>query len=334
VTVTATDPSGNAATAVYEVDQVPASKAFSYDANGNLTSDGTRTFEWDARNQLVAVTVGTHRSEFTYDGIQRRVREIEKENTIVQSDIRVLWCGNELCEERAADGTTVTRRAFAGGEQIGGARYFATDHLGSVSEVSDGSATLLGRYAFDPWGRRTLVAGTDITRVGFTGHRWQAAESVWLTKYRALDSESGRWLSEDPIGFTGSDNFYEYAEDSPVRYRDPNGLTVWVCVRDMHGAYGLAGLVANHTYLWDDRNNKCCGAMSRTNCSEGGPTKDRCRPVKGSGGNENLIMGCCKSIYSDENYVPYVNDCVTTVDGCLKKLGFANPNPTTRVGPK
>src|SRR5205814_10322105 len=38
------------------------------DANGNLTSDGTRTFEWDARNQLVAVTVGTHRTEFDYNG--------------------------------------------------------------------------------------------------------------------------------------------------------------------------------------------------------------------------------------------------------------------------
>ena len=34
------------------------------DANGNLTFDGTRTLEWDARDQLVAVTVGTHRTEF------------------------------------------------------------------------------------------------------------------------------------------------------------------------------------------------------------------------------------------------------------------------------
>lgn len=50
------------------------------DANGDLTSDGTRTFEWDARNQLVAINVGTHRSEFAYDGLQRRVRVADKEN--------------------------------------------------------------------------------------------------------------------------------------------------------------------------------------------------------------------------------------------------------------
>jgi hypothetical protein len=28
------------------------------DANGNLTADASRTFEWDARNQLIAVTAG------------------------------------------------------------------------------------------------------------------------------------------------------------------------------------------------------------------------------------------------------------------------------------
>jgi hypothetical protein len=52
------------------------------DANGNLTSDGTRTFEWDARNQVMAVNVWTHRTEFTYDREQRRVRVVEKENGV------------------------------------------------------------------------------------------------------------------------------------------------------------------------------------------------------------------------------------------------------------
>jgi hypothetical protein len=66
---------------------------------------------------FVAVTVGTHRSEFAYDGQQRRVRIVEKENSVVQSDAKVVWCEAEICEERAADGVTVTRRAFALGEQ-------------------------------------------------------------------------------------------------------------------------------------------------------------------------------------------------------------------------
>lgn len=121
------------------------------DANGNLTADGTRTFEWDARNQLVAVTVGTHRSEFTYGGLQQQVRVTEKENGVVQSDTKAVWCDEQICEERAADGSTVMRRAFLHGEQVGAAaRVFAADHLGSVTDVADASGTLLGRYAYDP----------------------------------------------------------------------------------------------------------------------------------------------------------------------------------------
>lgn len=121
VSVTATDPSGNSRTNTYQVENTGPNKTFTHDANGNLTSDGTRTFEWDARNQLVAINVGTHRSEFTYDGQQRRVRIVEKESGVTQSDTKLVWCENEICEERAADGTTVTRREFERGEQVAGA---------------------------------------------------------------------------------------------------------------------------------------------------------------------------------------------------------------------
>ena len=225
VTVKATDPSGNVATAVYEVDQSGVTKTLTYDANGNLTADGTRIFEWDARNQLLAITVGTHRSEFTYDGLQRRVREVEKENGVVQSFSNVIWCQTALCEERAADGVTVTRRSFSRGEQVAGVtRFFAGDHLGSVADVTDNASVLLGQYAFDPWGRRTVTTGTNITNVGYTGHRWQDASGLSLTLYRGYDPELGRWVSEDPAGRADGLNLNAYAGGNPVRFTDLLGL--------------------------------------------------------------------------------------------------------------
>jgi hypothetical protein len=45
--------------------------SFSYDANGNLTNDGTRTYTWDARNQLASLTAPVNGS-FAYDGVGRR----------------------------------------------------------------------------------------------------------------------------------------------------------------------------------------------------------------------------------------------------------------------
>jgi RHS repeat-associated protein len=194
------------------------------DANGNLTADGTRTFEWDARNQQVAVNVGTHRSEYSYDGFRRRVRVIERESGALQTETRVAWCGTELCEERAAGGETVTRRAFPHGEQVGGVqRYFVNDHLGSVHDVTDASGALLTRYAFDPWGRRTVTGGADVTDAGISGHR-QTTSGLSLALYRGYDAELGRWLNEDPNGFKGGINFYDYNYGNPINRIDPLGL--------------------------------------------------------------------------------------------------------------
>ncbi len=53
---------------------------YTYDNNGNQTSDPWATYEWDAGNRLTAVnyTAIGERSEFTHDGLGRRVKIVEK----------------------------------------------------------------------------------------------------------------------------------------------------------------------------------------------------------------------------------------------------------------
>jgi len=46
--------------------------SLSYDANGNLTGDGTNTYTWDARNHLTAISGGSTAS-FVYDAFGRRM---------------------------------------------------------------------------------------------------------------------------------------------------------------------------------------------------------------------------------------------------------------------
>jgi len=41
---------------------------------------------------------------------------------------------------------------------------------------------------------------------------------------RYYDPAVGRFVSEDPIGFSGGFNFYRYARNNPVRRKDPSGL--------------------------------------------------------------------------------------------------------------
>lgn len=61
----------------YEVTVTDVSGSLGYDSNGNLVTQGTRTFEWDAADRLVRIRDnGTETASFAYDGWGRRVQKI------------------------------------------------------------------------------------------------------------------------------------------------------------------------------------------------------------------------------------------------------------------
>ena len=128
--------------------------------------------------------------------------------------------------------TTVTSRYFAQREIRSGTKYiYGRDHLGSVREVVDVSATtdtVVARYDYDPYGRREVVSQTVAFDWGFTGHYYHADSGLHLAPFRAYDAELGRWLSRDPLGEAGGINLYEYALSNPVNFVDPvRSLELW-----------------------------------------------------------------------------------------------------------
>jgi RHS repeat-associated protein len=230
VPVIAQDYNGNAQTNNYQVVVTGGvTNALTYDLNGNLTAVSNQqslvSYQWDAANRLVAIYSNlTYSSVFTYDGLGRRVRQTEISGTTTNSDHRMLWCGAQICEERDSTGATVTKRFFAQGEQIGGTTYFFNrDHLGSVREMTDGSANIRARYSYDPWGRRTKVSGDLDADFGYTGHYYHPPSGLHLALYRAFSAELGRWISRDPIYEMGGLNLYAYVQNNPVDEADPLG---------------------------------------------------------------------------------------------------------------
>jgi YD repeat-containing protein len=133
------------------LDQAPDAGA-PIDANGNLTSDGTRTFEWDARNQLFAVNSGTHRSEFCYDGLQRRVGIVETESGVTQSEAKVVWCDDTICEER--------RSSTCGGRSMDLAPDF-DEFIGSLT-AHGVEFVVVGAYALALHGAPRFTGDLDI----------------------------------------------------------------------------------------------------------------------------------------------------------------------------
>jgi RHS repeat-associated protein len=196
-----------------------------YDSAGNLLDNGEgKTFEWDAANRLRAIDHGSgQRSEFNYDGLNRRVKIVEKTGSTVTSTKHFVWVGNTIAQER--DGNNeVTRQYFAEGEQRDKSYYYTRDHLGSIRELTDIEGTLLAQYDYDPYGQRTKMSGTGDVDFGYTGHYHHAPSGLNLTLYRAYNPAFGRWLSRDPIGERGGLNLYGYVGNQPINFRDPLGL--------------------------------------------------------------------------------------------------------------
>jgi RHS repeat-associated protein len=227
-----------------------------YDLAGNLIDDGEgKTFEWDAANRLTAINYGSQRSEFTYDGLSRRVKIVEKAGSTVTSTKQFVWVGSTIAQERDSS-NTVTRQYFREGEYGEKAYYYTRDHLGSIREMTNVKGQMVAQYDYDPYGQRTKLFGTADVDFGYTGHYHHAPSGLNLTLYRAYNPALGRWLSRDPYGTpdvmtsligmmtqssatvsasilaieafpenlrTGP-NLYSYVGNEPIRTTDKNGL--------------------------------------------------------------------------------------------------------------
>ena len=214
---TAVDASGNSTTQTYTIEQNGTGKAFTYDANGNLTSDGARTFEWDARNRIVSIVGPSGRTDFDYDGRDRRVRLHQ-----AGLDTQILWCGRAICAQKTTGGTW--QQLYGAAESTAsGSIYVLRDHLGSARAFSNQQAAVTGRVDYDPYGRRLNQVG-DSSSIGFGGYHFLAAASLDLTWARAYDPALGRWLSQDPLNVADGVNRYAYVAGNPLRSVDPDGL--------------------------------------------------------------------------------------------------------------
>jgi YD repeat-containing protein len=81
-------------------------QAQTYDANGNLLSDGQRSYAWDAENRLIAITYLSQSGKatnFVYDGVGRRTCIVSRPAGGGSSQTRnFVWCGDQICQARDA----------------------------------------------------------------------------------------------------------------------------------------------------------------------------------------------------------------------------------------
>ncbi len=205
---------------------------YTYDSNGNtltkVDSTGTISYAWDFENRLTSVTLpgsgGT--VSFKYDPFGRRIYKSSSSGTSVYA-----YDGANLIEETNAAGAVVAR--YTQGMHVdeplamlrsSATSYYEADGLGSVSSLSNAAGALAQTYTFDSFGKQTASSGSLTNPFQYTGRELDSETALYYMRARYFDPATGRFLSEDPLGFSVSKNFYAYVLNNPVNDIDPAGL--------------------------------------------------------------------------------------------------------------
>jgi RHS repeat-associated protein len=216
--------------------------SFAFDANGNLTNDGTYTYTYDSRNHLNQINRFGHGGKvvasFGYDGLGRRQTKVVNGTTT-----QFLYDGlNPVQELNGATPPAVTANLLTG---LGIDEYFArtaagttstflADALGStVGLVSANNGPIATSYTYEPFGATTVSGATNGNVYEFTG-RENDGTGVYYYRARYYNPMYQRFVAQDPMPLRGSFrrsglrssvvNLYSYALNDPVLLTDPLGL--------------------------------------------------------------------------------------------------------------
>ncbi len=225
--VAATDGANNTKTNTYQVNVNPVStQNLTYDANGNMTSDGTNTYKWDAENRMIEIDYpgSGNKSEFVYDAYGRNTKIVETVSGSVADTKQFVINGGAKCEERDASGD-VQKQFYSKGQVNGTSQYtYAKDHLGSVKGFLDQTGTVISAYAFDLFGRENKLYGSVEPDFHFGTYYWHSRSKFNLATHRAYNANFGRWMNRDPMQERGGINLFGYVGNSPISSIDSFGL--------------------------------------------------------------------------------------------------------------
>jgi RHS repeat-associated protein len=195
-----------------------------YDANGNLTTDSTTTYAWDARDRLSALSGSSTSAVFRYDPLGRR-----RHKTIGATETQFYYDGLNPVQVLSGTGgvtnilTGLGIDEFFVSTEAADQRTVLTDALSSTIAELDPTAALLAEYTYGPFGQ-TSATGAPRTPFQYTGRENDGA-GLYYYRARYYHSTLQRFISEDPIGLRAGDtNFYGYVGNSPVNFADPFGL--------------------------------------------------------------------------------------------------------------
>jgi RHS repeat-associated protein len=223
---------------------------YTYDAEGNLTSQtdiatgAVTLYSYDYRNRLTQIEYESSGSvlleeiNYTYDAFNNRIGETVTNFTggapttttevfVYDGDKTAFTFdgGGNLTSSLLYDGPS-QNQVLASDNGKGQALWALTDNLGTVRDVIDSSGAVQNHVSYDSFGDVTAQSNASLNFLyGYSGMQIDPASGLDYDRARFYDAALGRFLTQDPSGFTAGDvNLYRYVGNDPVTKTDPSGL--------------------------------------------------------------------------------------------------------------
>ena len=225
----------NQYTAITNPTQAPT-----YDADGDMLSDGTWSFTWNAENRLIAAEKSGAKLEFQYDYAGRRVEKKvysgSTGNWTLDKHLKFVYDGYEQIE--VLDGTNsdaILKKRIWGLSKLicdihsSTAYYALGDANKNITEYLDSSGNIQAHYEYSPFGKIATKTGTKQNDFDylFSSEVFDTRTGLMYYNFRYYSLTLGRWLSRDPIEEEGGYNLYGIVNNNIINKYDMYGLKEW-----------------------------------------------------------------------------------------------------------
>ena len=221
---------------------------FTYDANGNLLSDGKYTYSWTKGSMLAKVTGDGLEAAYTYDA-----SGIRTSKTVNGVKTEYLTAGGSILAEKKNG--VWQHYLYDGSGQLTAIRYKGADYyyirdgLMSITGLVDANGTAVVNYRYDSWGKLISITGSMAGTLGkdnpyrFKGYYYDEETGFYYISSRYYNPSICRFLSADILEALEvqedlyDKNRYAYCDNNPIMRVDIYGA-IWHLV--VGAAVGIA----------------------------------------------------------------------------------------------
>ncbi|MDP5143335.1 RHS domain-containing protein [Rheinheimera baltica] len=122
--------------------------------------------------------------------------------------------------------------------------FYQLDQLGTPLSLTDSDNNIVWQANYSVFGKATVTVNKIDNPIRFQGQYYDSESGLHYNHFRYYAPQTGRFISQDPIGLLGSINHYQYAPNH-INWIDPLGL----CAKEdgsvglLDGIVGTADLV-------------------------------------------------------------------------------------------